>query len=66
MKVNTFWISTVPRTGSMWLYNITREILKNSKFNVIPNQIPQQDKECYKILLEVIFFIKLVFNCIIT
>ena len=49
MKVNTFWISTVPRTGSMWLYNITREILKNSKFNVIPNQIPQQDKECYKI-----------------
>ena len=49
MKANTFWISTVPRTGSMWLYNTTREILKISKFNVLPNQIPQQEIEFFEI-----------------
>ena len=49
MKANTFWISTVPRTGSMWLYNTTREILKISKFNVLPNRIPQKDLEFFEI-----------------
>lgn len=43
MNTNTFWISTAPRTGSMWLYNVTREIFKFSKFNVYPKDIPQSD-----------------------
>ena len=41
MNINSFWISTTPRTGSMWLYNVTKEILKFSKINVLPIKIPQ-------------------------
>ena len=49
MNFNTFWISTTPRTGSMWLFNVTREILKAYNFNVLPKEIPQYDKETVKI-----------------
>ena len=49
MNINSFWISTVPRTGSMWLYNITREILKVSKINVHPIKIPKSDQEFFEI-----------------
>ena len=49
MNFNTFWISTTPRTGSMWLFNVTREILKAYNFNVLPKEIPQYDKEMVKI-----------------
>tara|TARA_B100000900_G_scaffold395693_1_gene394319 strand:+ start:105 stop:866 length:762 start_codon:yes stop_codon:yes gene_type:complete len=43
MNTNTVWISTAPRTGSMWLYNVTREIYKFLKFDVYPKEIPQGD-----------------------
>ena len=49
MNINSFWISTVPRTGSMWLYNVTREILKLSKINVLPIKIPKSDQEFFEI-----------------
>ena len=49
MNFNTFWISTTPRTGSMWLFNVTREILKAYNFNVLPKEIPQYDKETVKV-----------------
>ena len=49
MNINSFWISTVPRTGSMWLYNITREILKLSKLNVLPTIVPQSDQVSYEL-----------------
>tara|TARA_Y100000591_G_C21670134_1_gene612500 strand:+ start:149 stop:916 length:768 start_codon:yes stop_codon:yes gene_type:complete len=45
MSINTFWISSVPRTGSMWLFNVTREILKVSKFNIYPKETPRSDKD---------------------
>ena len=46
---NTFWISTAARTGSMWLFNIVREIFIISSFNVYPNKIPKYDKEFLEI-----------------
>ena len=49
MNINSFWISTIPRTGSMWLYNITREILKLSNINVLPIKIPKNDQEFFEI-----------------
>ena len=49
MNTNSFWISTVPRTGSMWLYNITREILKLYKLNVLPTIVPQSDQVSYEL-----------------
>jgi hypothetical protein len=49
MSINSFWISTTARTGSMWLYNVTREILKLSKINVLPIKIPKSDQEFFEI-----------------
>ena len=49
MNINSFWISTTPRTGSMWLYNVTREILKFSKINVLPTKIPKSSQEFFEI-----------------
>ena len=49
MNINSFWISTSPRTGSMWLYNVTREILKVTKMNVLPIKIPKSDQEFFEI-----------------
>ena len=42
---NTFWISTAPRTGSMWLFNVAREIFSINKYNVFPDKIPKNDKD---------------------
>ena len=44
-KKNTFWISSTPRTGSMWLLNITREILKECGYEIYPKIIPQSDEK---------------------
>ncbi len=44
-KKNTFWISSTPRTGSMWLFNVTREILKESGYKVYPKLVTQHDKD---------------------
>lgn len=49
MDINSFWISTAPRTGSMWLFNVTKEIFNLSKLNVLPMKIPQSDKEFFEI-----------------
>ena len=49
MDINSFWISTVPRTGSMWLYNVTREILKLSEANVLPIETPKNDQKFFEI-----------------
>ena len=49
MNVNSFWISTAPRTGSMWLYNVTKEILKLSRINIIPINIPKNEEKFFEI-----------------
>ena len=49
MDINSLWISTTPRTGSMWLYNVTREILKLSKKNVLPIKIPKSSQKFFEI-----------------
>ena len=49
MKVNSFFISSAPRTGSMWLYNVTREVLRLSKLNVFPIEIPKSNQEFFQI-----------------
>ena len=46
---NTFWISTAPRTGSMWLFNVVREVFYINQHNVFPGKIPKYDKEFLEI-----------------
>ena len=47
--LNTIWISSPPRTGSMWVFNIARQINKYLGFNVKPKSIPQNDSEMFDI-----------------
>ena len=49
MNINSFWISTQPRTGSMWVYNVTREILKFFKLNILPIHVPKNEQETFEI-----------------
>ena len=49
MNINSFWISTAPRTGSMWLFNVTKEILNLSKTNILPTEVPQSDEKFFEI-----------------
>ena len=49
MNINSFWISTQPRTGSMWVYNVTREILKFFKLNILPIHVPTNEQETFEI-----------------
>ena len=43
--INTIWISTAPRTGSMWLFNVTRGIFRAAGREVLPDDTPQLDEE---------------------
>ena len=45
MSINTIWIASVPRTGSMWTTNIIREIFFEGNLNVFPKDQIQSDKE---------------------
>ncbi len=44
-QLKTVWISTAPRTGSMWLFNITRDILRQNGLTVLPEKTPQASEE---------------------
>ena len=44
-KQNTTWIATVPRTGSMWTFNVVREIINYSKINVLPKTLPLPNED---------------------
>lgn len=45
LSTNIVWVSTTPRTGSMWLFNVTREIYRGAGRKVEPEIIPKSDKE---------------------
>ena len=47
--VNTIWISTTPRTGSMWIFNVTRKIYKTLGFQT--RHISQRKSGDWKIIL---------------
>ena len=43
--INTIWISTAHRTGSMWLFNVTRGIYRLVGRKVEPEDTPHSDEE---------------------
>ena len=47
--INTIWVSCAPRTGSMWTYNVTREICRITGHNVKPTDVPQSDNDMIKL-----------------
>ena len=49
MNEHHFWISTAPRTGSMWTFNCAREILRAKGLKVLPDKIPKSDQDMVEI-----------------
>ena len=44
-KKKIFWVSTAPRTGSMWVFNVLRELIIVSGNKVEPKVVPQKDDQ---------------------
>ncbi len=40
------WIAGMPRSGSMWTFNVVRETLRRAGFNVLPEEITLDDRQC--------------------
>lgn len=45
----TVWISTAARTGSMWVFNVTRQLVREAGFELKPKNVPLDDKETLQI-----------------
>ena len=45
-------VASTPRTGSMWTFNIIREIINELNYIVIPKLVPQNDSEMCKLHLK--------------
>lgn len=40
------WISSMPRSGSMWTYNVVRELVRRSGYRVLPEDVALSDRDC--------------------
>lgn len=45
--IKLVWIATMPRSGSMWAYNVTRSVLQRAGRDVFPKNVPQTDREMF-------------------
>ena len=52
MIAKHYWISSAPRTGSMWVFNVVREIFLKYEHQVLPELIPQTSDEFFKLFSE--------------
>lgn len=43
----TIWVAGMPRSGSMWTYNVVRELARRAGRRVLPEKILLSDQECY-------------------
>ena len=48
MNYKSIIIASPPRTGSMWTFNVLREIFINQKISIIPHEIPREDNDALK------------------
>lgn len=39
------WVAGIPRSGSMWTFNVVRELVRRSGFRVLPEEVMISDKE---------------------
>jgi hypothetical protein len=38
--IKLVWIAGATRSGSMWTYNVTRELIRGAAFEVLPGRVP--------------------------
>lgn len=39
------WVASMPRSGSMWVFNVARSVLREGGKEVLPREVPQSDEE---------------------
>lgn len=44
--VKVIWVAGMPRSGSMWTFNVVRELARSAGFRVLPEHVPLSDPEC--------------------
>ena len=42
--IKVVWIASAPRCGSMWVFNVTRQIVRAAGLEVLPTLVPQTEK----------------------
>jgi len=43
--IKLVWIASMPRSGSMWTYNVGRSVLRRAGRKVFPKDVPQKDRD---------------------
>jgi hypothetical protein len=43
-EVKAIWVASVPRTGSMWTFNIVRDLVRSTGRQVLPDVVPHEDE----------------------
>ena len=43
-NIKVVWIASAVRCGSMWTYNVTRELVRAAGFEALPARVPQRDE----------------------
>ena len=43
-NAKAIWIASMPRSGSMWAFNVTRELVKAAGCRAVPERIPQDSE----------------------
>jgi sulfotransferase family protein len=41
--IKVVWIASAPRCGSMWIFNVTRQIVREAGLQALPAPVPQSD-----------------------
>ena len=45
--IKLVWIASMPRSGSMWAYNVSRSVLRRAGCEVFPTDVPQADRDMF-------------------
>ena len=43
--IKLVWIASMPRSGSMWAYNVSRSVLRRAGREVFPKNVPRKDRD---------------------
>ena len=49
-NAKAIWIASMPRSGSMWAFNVARSLVRAAGCQVVPERIPQSDKEMIRMV----------------
>ncbi len=45
--IKLLWIASMPRSGSMWAYNVSRSLLRRAGCKVFPKEVPWKTSDMF-------------------